>query len=54
MSEEYKIYELSKVNIQQLIHESYENGEPNGIYNKGVCLGFAIGRKKSTERTSLA
>lgn len=86
MEEEYNIYALSDINIEQLIHEAYEDcdsesmcalgycyenglygleenkekafelycmsadkGEPNGIYNKGVCLGFAIGTGKSRD-----
>lgn len=86
MEDEYKIYQLSQINVEQLEHEAYEDGdsesmcalgycyenglygleenkekafelycmaaekgEPNGIYNKGVCLGFGIGTKKERD-----
>lgn len=81
----YNIYELSHVDIEDLIYQAYEEndseaqcalgfcyengyeveedkeeafrlykmsaeqGEANGIYNVGVCLGFAIGTGKDRD-----
>ncbi len=83
---EITMYELSSVSVETLIHETYDEqdpesmcalgflyenglnglpenkeeayrlycmaadlGEPNGIYNKGVCLGFGIGTGKDRD-----